>query len=265
MNSRRKEKLKNLLDQNEGIAIAITGAWGVGKTHFWNDFIQKYELGKRKYAYVSVFGVESLTDLKTLIVEKIGSDAQSEFSFFEKTSQSIKSVAKEFKTANIQGFTFGGSLLFSVLFGRISNAVICIDDMERKSSKLDIKDIMGLVDFLKNQRKCKVVVLLNDERDESGVYAEYKEKVFDDVLIIKDIADALSGLLENELPIVKDEFLRFYSCFKIENIRFYKKALRVFKSIYQFLPDQRPQGAVKQIIQSTLVFLAITDLGRSQG
>lgn len=266
MNSRRKEKLKNLLDQNEGIAIAITGAWGVGKTHFWSEFIDKYEVKEGyKYAYVSAFGVESIVDLKALIFERCEGGNQKNSPIGKGVGllkKGINVISKDFKTTNVNGFVFGVSFLLSLWFGSVSNIIVCIDDIERKSSKLDIKEIMGLVDFLKNQRKCKVVVLLNDEKDKSGIYTEYKEKVFDDVLIIKDIADALSGLLEGELPIIKDEFLRFYSCFKIENIRFYKKALRVFKSIYQFLPDQRPQGAVKQIIQSTLVFLAITDLGK---
>ena len=68
---------KNIKHENVGIAIAITGSWGVGKTYFWNEFLKDvthkeledkknlyYEASRvdyksifdcRKYAYISLF------------------------------------------------------------------------------------------------------------------------------------------------------------------------------------------------------------------
>ncbi len=47
MNTQEKQKrLEEILKNNFkhepiGIAIAITGSWGVGKTYFWNSFLEK--------------------------------------------------------------------------------------------------------------------------------------------------------------------------------------------------------------------------------
>lgn len=261
MNHRRTERLTRVLEQPEGVAVAITGAWGVGKTYFWKNFIKQYPLAQdQQYAYVSVFGVETLADLKALIVEQLEADPNDPLSFTERAAQFTKRAFRDLRGMQVDGMSLSGSLLFLLLFNKISNALICIDDLERKSDKLSIKDIMGLADFLKNQRACKVVIILNDQQDHEGVYDDYKEKIFDDCLIVKDISQALHCMLSEELAVVRAEFLRFYECFGLENIRFYKKALRVFADIYSYLPAKHSESAVKQIAQSTLVFLAITDM-----
>ena len=82
----KRTRLKNLLEENiragnVGTAIAITGSWGVGKTYFWKKLLEeqlseeriykKDNVFNRKYAYVSLFGLESLSDLKTNIYSNI--------------------------------------------------------------------------------------------------------------------------------------------------------------------------------------------------
>lgn len=63
-----EKRLKDLINksQNHGSAIALTGEWGIGKTHFWKNFYKKYhDLFKvDKYAYVSLFGLDNLGALK---------------------------------------------------------------------------------------------------------------------------------------------------------------------------------------------------------
>ena len=65
-----EKKLEQLIiKNNKSFAIALTGDWGIGKTHFWNKFLKENnsKLNGQKYAYVSLFGVESLNDLKLSI------------------------------------------------------------------------------------------------------------------------------------------------------------------------------------------------------
>ncbi|MCK9911718.1 hypothetical protein MXD81_21360, partial [Microbacteriaceae bacterium K1510] len=54
--------------------------------------------------------------------------------------------------------------------------------LERRGSGLAVKDVLGLISFLKEQRRCKVALLLNeDELDKDG-RAEFDgnlEKVID--------------------------------------------------------------------------------------
>src|SRR4029079_6640006 len=52
--------------------------------------------------------------------------------------------------------------LESLSFLSIFDTIVCIDDLERKGATLDLRDVMGLVSLLREQRRCKVVLILND-------------------------------------------------------------------------------------------------------
>ena len=56
-----------LIKSNEPFVASISGEWGIGKTHFLQKiFLEKYksELSKKQIAYVSLFGHNSLNDIK---------------------------------------------------------------------------------------------------------------------------------------------------------------------------------------------------------
>jgi hypothetical protein len=58
-----------------------------------------------------------------------------------------------------------------LLFSAIRNQIVCVDDLERRGSGLSVKDVFGLISYLREQRKCKIVVLPNQrqlERDKSS-------------------------------------------------------------------------------------------------
>lgn len=38
------------------------------------------------------------------------------------------------------------------MFNQVKDAIICFDDFERMSNKLDIKDVMGLANYLKLEK-----------------------------------------------------------------------------------------------------------------
>ena len=72
-----------LLKKNEEVVISISGEWGVGKTFFWNNLISKTyhtEFKKKKIAYVSLFGIDSLSDIRTSILLQ-ASPAKNKISF----------------------------------------------------------------------------------------------------------------------------------------------------------------------------------------
>ena len=75
-----EKKLVKLIETEKPFAIALTGEWGVGKTKFWNNFKKKYydKFKLRKYAYVSLFGIDSLESLKYEIAVKTHKVEQSE-------------------------------------------------------------------------------------------------------------------------------------------------------------------------------------------
>ena len=68
-----EKKLIDLMKTDDSFAIALTGEWGIGKTHLWNQL--RYENQKafygKKYAYVSLFGLDSLASLKSAIAIEV--------------------------------------------------------------------------------------------------------------------------------------------------------------------------------------------------
>src|SRR5262249_24117534 len=68
-----------------------------------------------------------------------------------------------------------------LLFSSIRNQIVCIDDLERRGT-ITVKDILGLVSYLREQRACKLVLLLNQSKlDEESTkdFNDYFEKVID--------------------------------------------------------------------------------------
>ena len=121
----------------------------------------------KRYAYVSLYGVNDIEQLRSSIVEnsrhsdKIG-ELYSLSDFLGKPwgaqiqvlskGFSALPVANKERTAIIQAITFHG----------VAEQIICLDDLERKGEKIKVREILGLASFLKEQRKCKVVLILND-------------------------------------------------------------------------------------------------------
>ena len=56
------------------------------------------------------------------------------------------------------------TLLNELSFCVVRNAVICIDDIERKETGLSVADVFGLACFLKEERSCKVVLVATDKK-----------------------------------------------------------------------------------------------------
>lgn len=153
--NRLEKQLDNLLDltKEEGIAISFQGSWGIGKTFFWNHYItNKY--GPTKFVNISLFGVNTLKEIKNKIVLKIY-DTNKISNFLEnnpivgkviesKLGINASLIANNFKKDDFQ------------------NVVICFDDFERISSNLSLSEILGFISELKEQHKCKVVLINNN-------------------------------------------------------------------------------------------------------
>ncbi|MCW9049269.1 MAG: hypothetical protein OQK50_02940, partial [Deltaproteobacteria bacterium] len=216
--------------------MSIKGAWGVGKTYAWSTYLaaakNKNKIALGKYSYVSLFGINSLDDLKFSIFENmvnrgsIGRKPTVE-SFKSNTTQLLQSFGKKSFQLIPSGSTVEQyrSMIDSLAFLSLEKTIICIDDFERKGRSIEAQDILGLISQLKEQKKCKIVLILNDESlsaDSSIDYVKLREKVIDTELrfapTAKDcveiaLASGKTGTLLGE-NIVK---------LKINNIRIIKK------------------------------------------
>lgn len=173
--------------------MSIKGAWGVGKTYAWTKYLNsaknQHKIALRKYSYVSLFGINSLDDLKFSIYENmvdrqsIGRKPTVE-SFKSNTAALLRSLGKKTlplisSNASIDHYH---SMLNSLAFLSLEKTIICIDDFERKGKSIEAQDVMGLISQLKEQKKCKIILILNDEslsEDSSIDYVKLREKVID--------------------------------------------------------------------------------------
>jgi tRNA A37 threonylcarbamoyladenosine biosynthesis protein TsaE len=65
-----KEALSKLLQDKSLRVIALSGEWGTGKTHLWNDMRKGSTDGLIQQAIkVSLFGVRSIADLKMRFIQ----------------------------------------------------------------------------------------------------------------------------------------------------------------------------------------------------
>lgn len=189
-----QSEMERFLGSSEPEAICITGKWGVGKTFAWNKKLDAAttagNVGLRKYAYVSLFGQNSLDDLKQALFENTVSLKDGDIAAVptqQTFGERVRDLAKNPRKlrALVDGIPYlrdYGSFLSRSFFLAVRNQLVCLDDLERAGSGLEVKDVLGLVSFLKEQRKCKVALLLNDEQLEGAAAADFRsqiEKVFD--------------------------------------------------------------------------------------
>lgn len=174
---------KNVLDflkHEEKKVLVIKGRWGIGKTHKWNSIINEFaaELVFSNYSYVSLFGIESLKEVQAGVF--YNSQDLKELTTGRNIKKRIKQVSKIVKDLPyISKIGAQVSLLESSL---ISNYLICFDDLERRSSKLQMSSLLGYISGLSEESKSKVVLIFNEdtlsEEDKNDI-GLYREKVID--------------------------------------------------------------------------------------
>ncbi|MCH7394608.1 KAP family NTPase [Acinetobacter dispersus] len=298
MNVLEKEKrLKELLEhniQNEkiGTVIAITGPWGVGKTFFWKKFLKEvthkeindkksfyYEASRfnyestfdcRKYAYISLFGIENLSDLKNTICTKLSLNphAKSDSNRFE-FFQLFKNIVAQFRDMKVSqyGVSASARILESLLFLQVNDAIICFDDFERMSSKLDINDVMGLANYLKLEKNCQIILILAEDKAEDNnkqKYAEYKEKLIDGTLIINSVEPLIHA---NSIEVGIDEplvklMIEFAETLEIHNFRFFQKVLKLYQQFRKDLPEEVAESTKEIILIRVLQGYLIQDFSQ---
>ena len=220
-----QERLKELLNANQSFGIALNGKWGVGKTFFWNKLIED-NLSDRKTAYISLFGVENIFDIERKIIFQISTK--------DRFITSAKDKIKDFKTTlgfkdEDTNFGITGSIL-SIglsLFEKkdFENVIVCFDDFERISDKLKLKDVLGLISELKEQKKCTVVMILNKDELKEDDLSKYKDKIVDYDFNYEPTVVESFGLIKDNLKTFEEYSLEYFQRHEINNIRIMKRVI----------------------------------------
>src|SRR5271165_4474529 len=178
------DEIARFLESKDPEVLCITGKWGVGKTFAWNLFLRRAQERKKvalaRYAYVSLFGQNSLEDVRYSVFENtVPSDVIGKEADLSTLQSSIETIVGNWRgllkftkyVPKVSDFAEG---IRKLGFLDVHDQIVCIDDLERAGDGLKTKDILGLVSFLKEQRKSKVALLLNDEAFTEEAEADFR-------------------------------------------------------------------------------------------
>ena len=139
-------------------AVMIDGDWGSGKTYFLTHslirIMETIDIGRdkrRKYAYVSLYGANSIDEIsKEIVFQCFGKKNKKKF----EAADSVMETASNILTASLGAVNIDLSKIKDTLAKiNINNWIICFDDLERCC--LPINEILGYINRLVEHNKCK--------------------------------------------------------------------------------------------------------------
>lgn len=265
-----KEQLIRLLNQVDNCVIALSGKWGTGKTHLWNEVRGASGDHHVKNAlYVSLFGLSSIDQVKRKLIEAAIPGVESHAGLFD----GIKNLFKTGVTAASQHYKALAAindlnvLLLAPLVLR--NKLIVIDDIERKHAKLGIDEVLGFIDEYTQQHSSRFLLVLNDDQlstrhDQKGLWDKLREKVIDQEIKLTTSADeAFSIAIRLNASKYAEAIKQASVRCSLTNIRV---VIKVIKVANQILAGRDLEPAIQsRVVPSIVLFSAIHHRGMDDG
>lgn len=262
-----KNEIERFLRSPEPEVLCITGAWGVGKTYTWQTILDqvraKRGTGLSRYSYVSLFGINSLDGMKTALFENLEFLLPEGSTGLERILSGGNSALKSSKQfANVMSalpIPYLGTALSKaqpLLFSAIRNQIVCIDDLERRGA-LSVKDVLGLISYLREQRSCKIALLLNQTQlDETGQkeFSDFFEKVIDTILVFAPTSPEAVAIALDQNDELSKLIREHCERLEISNIRVIKKIERLIKMLQGPLLNKVSPDVTLQVVHSMVMF-----------
>ncbi len=261
-----QQTVEKFVSNSHNDLLVIKGNWGVGKTYFWQNLIKKafdtnlqlndrVDLGMNHYAYVSLFGLSSPEELRDTILSKtlLTKDSNGKLSQLNQLANTLGVSAKKNKYLS----ELFGDLLTTLAFNDIRSNLICFDDVERRTKTLELDYVLGLANYLKEERDCKIVVILNENSlrdDEKPIFRKHIEKVADlEILFAPQPEEAFDYIFPNTFP--NYEFIKNNSLkLGIKNLRILKR-IKTHLELLLPLLEKSETPVIKEIIASIVLFV----------
>lgn len=219
----KKSLLEAISDEDRKV-IALSGEWGVGKTHLWNEIRNASEDEKiAESIYVTGFGANGISDLKLRILQNA----------FLSDKPSVKEklkVSLDFVSSFINKLT-GKSAedVFLLLLPKaMENKLVVIDDVERQSTGLSIDQFMGFLNEYSEAHKCQFLILLNTNKlKQKEQWDELHEKVIDiEIALNPSPKECFYKIMPGSLSEVDERLLKVLTVLDLRNIRVIKKIVK---------------------------------------
>lgn len=286
-------RLIDFISDPRSHALVLRGGWGQGKTHLWKklaeDHVAAHVKYRRNYAYVSLFGMNSLADLRNALAVNIRPAGKvKEDTFLELLSREDELDSKmsglfhwgSSKVRKGAGAVAGagvsvphlsnvGPLYLAFAYSTVKSALICIDDIERRGRPLDLKDVLGLVADLVNERGCSVVAILNDgtlTEDDQKLWDQSREKVFMGEIRLPSSCKKAIGYVYDTSNLSSDAQVAVNAIEQLNvlNVRIIQRIKDAIERIMGCLPDNLLAATRRDIIRA-LAMIVYCHAGQGEG
>lgn len=150
-------------------AIMINGAWGSGKTYYWNNIlkenIESIKINEKNLntIYVSLYGINSIDEIsKSIFVQAFaGKHELLKKLVNSKIGSTIPEVGKILMNgASMFGLSIGEKEIDLSKFTSFENTVLCFDDLER--ANIEVSEILGFINSLVEHDHIKTIIIANE-------------------------------------------------------------------------------------------------------
>lgn len=283
-----KDAITNYIEKDENFALFIDGEWGTGKTHFfeYDYFLNKKEENQDKNnykkEYISVYGKHSLKHIQEIIVTKLLNHVDDDV-INQNIKKGLNNIFKLIDIKYLNNENIAASIddyLETKAINKIkanlnkngSQIVLIIDDIERLSSGISLKEFLGFIrNVLLDSFNCKVTLVGNKNAMNNihkNEMAEYSEKVISRTLKFPSNLEVGENILEDDLKIayfeeneIKELKELIYisslseSKSSVLNLRTLKLVITDFKNLYNQLEDSHKQKANTRMSLFTSLFI----------
>ena len=239
-----KSVLRDFLVGAEANVLALTGAWGTGKTYAWREALlaHKDSIKFKHYCYISLFGINSMAELRmSLFTKSVAVATLGQKLDFATINEHWGSIAKDWLKGQYERF---GPMMRSLPHGSsvalglealapsaVRDTLVCFDDFERQTT-IKAEDVLGLITELSEERGCKVALIFNAEKlGAKDAYRAYREKAVDfEVQYEPTVQEAFDLVFDASFP-KRDLALRHVVDLGITNVRILHKVQQLITRI----------------------------------
>lgn len=191
MNSNQVEIVLQYLRIETNYAVIINGPYGIGKTHFYKNVlsprIKDVSLPsdeQKKYTpiHISLFGLKSVEEIQAQIFLEL-------FPILKKKGLKLAASLGKSILRGLAQIKLGGDFDIDKYIGdfkqetkdwlNFEELVICIDDLDRKSEALSLKEVFGFINSIVENDTAKILIIANEEQllKDSNYSFDLREKV----------------------------------------------------------------------------------------
>ena len=245
------DEIRNVLSNLEKLpyrTILVEGPWGIGKS-----YEVEAALRDRKHTYaLSLFGMHTGQDIYRDLYFKIKGWDDSGILF--KAVRAGKQVMRASEAGAsvdeaIEQLANPKNSVISSLKEQ-EKSVVVIDDIERKSPNVCMREFLGIVEELKQRTGCIIIMIANgEEMDEEDrtVFQKYGEKIIDREFHITEQA---ADIKWEDLKIDRGFIEKFLKLHRVKNLRTLQKAERFCQDVFAYkgeLSDPAFEEEIRQI------------------